>query len=81
MAFTDPEIATFGLSEKQLKQKSIRYKKLKETHKLSAKTVTKQEIINAVSAAYDSAISVHIYLKPVQIDEMVQFFAGPKSPR
>lgn len=42
---------------------------------------SKNEIINIVSAAYDSGLAAHYRLTTLQLDEMVKFFAGPKTRR
>jgi uncharacterized damage-inducible protein DinB len=51
----------------------------KQNSKSDAKVLSKQSIINTISTAYDSALTVHYRLKPKQLDEVVPFFAGPKS--
>jgi len=53
----------------------------KQNSKSDAKVLSKQAIINTLSAAYDSALAVHYRLTPKQLDEVVPFFAGPKSRR
>ena len=53
-------------------------------NKLDKQTNThpsKKEIINIVSAAYDSGLASHHRLTTAQLDEMVKFFAGPKTRR
>jgi uncharacterized damage-inducible protein DinB len=53
----------------------------KQNSKTDAKVLIKQFIINTISTAYDSALAVHYRLTPKQLDEVVPFFAGPKSRR
>ena len=53
----------------------------KQNSKSDAKVLSKQSIINTISTAYDSALAVHYRLTPKQLDEVVPFFAGPKSRR
>ena len=53
----------------------------KQNSKSEAKVLIKQSIINTISTAYDSAFGVHYRLTPKQLDEVVSFFAGPKSRR
>ena len=53
----------------------------KQNSKSEAKVLIKQSIINTISTAYDSALAVHYRLTPKQLDEVVPFFAGPKSRR
>jgi uncharacterized damage-inducible protein DinB len=53
----------------------------KQNIKSEAKLLSKQSIINTVSAAYDSALAVQYRLTAKQLDEVVPFFAGPKSRR
>ncbi len=53
----------------------------KQNSKSDAKVLSKQSIINTISTAYDSALAVHYRLTPKQLDELVPFFAGPKSRR
>lgn len=53
----------------------------KQNNKSDAKVLSKQSIINTISTAYDSALAVHYRLTPKQLDEVVPFFAGPKSRR
>ncbi len=53
----------------------------KQNSKSEAKVLIKQSIINTISTAYDSAFSIHYRLTPKQLDEVVPFFAGPKSRR
>ncbi len=43
--------------------------------------LSKQAIMNIISAAYDSALTVHYRLTAKQLDETVPFFAGPMSRR
>ncbi len=53
----------------------------KQNSKSDVKVLSKQSIINTISTAYDSALAVHYRLTPKQLDEVVPFFAGPKSRR
>ncbi|MBA2329423.1 MAG: DinB family protein [Flavisolibacter sp.] len=53
----------------------------KQNSKSDANVLSKQSIINTISTAYDSALAVHYRLIPKQLDEVVPFFAGPKSRR
>ncbi len=53
----------------------------KQNSKSDAKVLSKQSIINTISTAYDSALAVHYRLTANQLDEVVPFFAGPKSRR
>lgn len=53
----------------------------KQNSKSDAKLLTKQFILNTVSAAYDSALLVHYRLTAKQLDEAVPFFAGPMARR
>ena len=42
VTFTDPEIATFGLNEKQLQQKKIAYEKLEHSFNADDRAITDQ---------------------------------------
>ncbi len=53
----------------------------KQKSKSDAKDLSKQSIINTISTAYDLALAVHYRLTLKQLDEVVPFFAGPKSRR
>jgi uncharacterized damage-inducible protein DinB len=53
----------------------------KQSSKSDAKVLSKQSIINILNIAYDSALAVHYRLTSQQLDEVVPFFAGPKSRR
>ncbi len=53
----------------------------KQNSKSDAKVLSKKSIINTISTTYDSALAVHYRLTPKQLDEVVPFFAGPKSRR
>lgn len=53
----------------------------KQNNKSEAKVLSKRSVINTVRAAYDSALSVHYRLTTKQLNEVVPFFAGPKSRR
>ena len=53
----------------------------KQNSKSDTKVLSKLSIINSISTAYDSALAIHYRLTPKQLDEVVPFFAGPKSRR
>ncbi|MEJ7830594.1 MAG: DinB family protein [Segetibacter sp.] len=53
----------------------------KQNSKSDVKLLSKQSILNTISAAYDSALGVHYRLTSQQLDEVVPFFAGPMSRR
>ncbi len=53
----------------------------KQNSKSDARLSGKQSIINTVSAAYDSALSVHYRLTTKQLGETISFFAGPMTRR
>jgi uncharacterized damage-inducible protein DinB len=53
----------------------------KQNSKSDGKALSKQLIINTLSSAYDSALAVHYRLTANQLNEVVPFFAGPKSRR
>lgn len=53
----------------------------KQNNKLNNTPVSKQEILNTITEAYDTAIAVHSRLKTQQLDEIVPFFAGPLARR
>jgi uncharacterized damage-inducible protein DinB len=53
----------------------------KQNSKSDVKGLSKQSIINTLGAAYDSALAVHYQLSAKQLDDIVPFFAGPKSRR
>lgn len=53
----------------------------KQHNKSDTAHLSKQAIINIISAAYDSALAVHYRLTAKQLDETVPFFAGPMTRR
>ncbi|MEO8583075.1 MAG: DinB family protein [Flavitalea sp.] len=81
-----PEEMTFG---EQLLHIAQNMNSLSSTYLLGSnqkgksegKVLGKQSIIKTLSAAYDSALAVHYLLTLQQLDEVVPFFAGPKSRR
>jgi len=53
----------------------------KQHSKSDTAHLSKQAIMNIISAAYDSALAVHYRLTTKQLDERVSFFAGPMTRR
>ncbi len=50
-------------------------------NKADAKSLSKNDIMQMVSLAYDSAYTVHFNLTPAQLNNEVKFFAAPMSRR
>jgi len=53
----------------------------KQNSKMDTAHLSKQAIMNIISAAYDSALAVHYRLTTKHLDETVPFFAGPMTRR
>jgi uncharacterized damage-inducible protein DinB len=53
----------------------------KQNLKTDTAHLRKADIIRLLGLAYDSALVVHYRLKEKQLDEVVSFFAGPKTRR
>lgn len=53
----------------------------KPANKNDTSSLNKQAVINMVSTAYDSAYAAQLRLSDKQLNETVNFFAGPKTRR
>lgn len=49
--------------------------------KIEGASLTKAEVIKVLSDAYDTGLAAHQNLTAAQLDEVVKFFAGPKTKR